>query len=58
MNKHRISAGFEAAEQRLLSECGIEASSRRVELADEIERLLRQILETMAATADQLAEGA
>lgn len=34
MSKHEISANFETAEQRLLSECGIEASSRRVELAD------------------------
>jgi pimeloyl-ACP methyl ester carboxylesterase len=34
MSEDGISAKFKAAEQRLLSACGIEASSRRVELAD------------------------
>ena len=34
MSKDGISAKFEAAEHRLLSACGIEASTRRIELAD------------------------
>jgi pimeloyl-ACP methyl ester carboxylesterase len=55
MSRHGVSAKFEAAEQRLFSECGIAASSRRLKLADP--RLWVRVLEAGAGTPMVLVHG-